>query len=112
MCIIVVESKFYRIFVLLLCQLLPKSVFFLTNVVVWLGMGLDALLAARRKKSTRSSCSREGVEPELVMRHWHIGLDLKDHAQRSRAQLYKPHDTVIAGAICDGEDKDDVDLIF
>jgi hypothetical protein len=52
------------------------------------------------------------VEPELAVCHRHGGLDLEYHAQRSRAQFYKPHNTVIAGAICDGEDKDDVDLIF
>ena len=58
------------------------------------------------------SCSQVGVEPELAVCRRHGGLDLEYHAQRSRAQFYKPHSTVIAGAICDGEDKDDVDLIF
>ena len=36
MCIIAVESELYRIFALLLCQLLPKSVFF-SQRWLWLG---------------------------------------------------------------------------
>jgi len=63
-CIIVMESELYRIFVLLLCQLLPKSGFFSQTWLCGLGWGSTP---PRRKKSTWSSCGRVGVELELAV---------------------------------------------
>ena len=97
MCIIVVESKLYCMFVFSLMSIVAKICCSLTKVVVAWGS------TPCRKKLTRS-CGTVEVEPELAMCCRQGGLNLKDHAQKSQARFYKLCDTVITGRIYDGED--------
>jgi len=71
MCIIAVESELYRIFALLLCQLLPKSVFF-SQKWLWLG----AQRVAEIGPVVWSGRSGTGTGPHVVGRYG--GLDLED----------------------------------
>ena len=71
------ESELYCIFVLLLCQLLPKSVF---PSQTWLcGLGLNASPQEINPVVWPGKCGTGTGRGR-----WHGGLDLKDHARRLR----------------------------